>query len=340
MSEKEKLRKLVRGIILTQGNVYIKELLRKQDIKIGATKLHFQKNMESAIDSGKLSLNVLEEWLQEVEGWGDQHVYVYSLPTGVPKENLWKNRKNVEDIVKQKGLNKVWEASSSMAFPEELELTEIFFDGNVFRAVWHEKLISWMRQTDKDYRKKEEDDDLYEYRAYRERPKRSVVRFEWIKDKNTAVIFLHSSFEGSTHKNIIQKIFDVIRFFFNTDSFTLVDISSIIKKLDQKALTTAGANSPISSQDAIYSTGGASIEFRSMMPDAGYNKVEAIRRVRRAVETDAFSGEVGVFIFEKEGLSNISRNIKVQLYGKQNRIRFSYLCTREDVWLILDYIKQ
>ena len=44
--EKEALNTLVRGIVLAQGNIFIKELLRqKKDIKIGATKADFLQNI-------------------------------------------------------------------------------------------------------------------------------------------------------------------------------------------------------------------------------------------------------------------------------------------------------
>jgi len=43
------LTELVRGIVLAQGNVFIKELLRSKDIKIGATKAYFEDNMLGAV---------------------------------------------------------------------------------------------------------------------------------------------------------------------------------------------------------------------------------------------------------------------------------------------------
>ena len=296
--------------------------------------------MFDAVDSGKLSLDILEGWLHEIEGWGDQHIYLYDLPAKISQNKLWKNRKSVERVTEQKGLSKFWGTSSSMAFPNKLKLTEISFDGNIFRVVWHKGLSSWIRYEDKDFEKKE-GVDIYQYRAFRSRSKRSVVRFEWIKDKNIAVIFLQSSFEKTVHQKIQETVFEVVKNFFDINSFALIDVDKAIKKLDQKALPTAdGQSSKISSQETRFMAGGASVEFRSDVPGAGYNRVAAVRHVRRGVQTNSFTGSLGIFVFRREGLSNISRNIKVQLYSKQNRMRFWHRSTREDVWTILEYIKQ
>ena len=74
------LKAIVRPIILAQGNTYIKELLRRHDIKIGSTKADFERNLFRAIEAGQLTRDMVEEWLLKVEGWGDQHVYVLTPP--------------------------------------------------------------------------------------------------------------------------------------------------------------------------------------------------------------------------------------------------------------------
>src|SRR5258708_16953572 len=89
-SELDALRRLVRGVVLAQGNLFIKELLRSKGIKIGSTKADFETNLLGAIESGQLTPVDVEKWLSEVEGWGDQHVYLYRLPRQVMQEPFWK----------------------------------------------------------------------------------------------------------------------------------------------------------------------------------------------------------------------------------------------------------
>src|SRR5437879_6514364 len=87
--ERKALRKLVRGIVLAQGNAFVKELLRSKGIRIGDTKADFERNMLEAIRDGRLRRSDVDQWLDEVEGWGNQHVYLYHVPPRVAQDPLW-----------------------------------------------------------------------------------------------------------------------------------------------------------------------------------------------------------------------------------------------------------
>src|SRR5262245_34751968 len=82
-AERQTLRELAGGVIRAQGNVFIKELLRSKGIKLGTTKEDFESNLFTAIDLGQLQLADVEQWLEEVEGWGKQHIYCFAVPDEV-----------------------------------------------------------------------------------------------------------------------------------------------------------------------------------------------------------------------------------------------------------------
>ncbi len=133
MSEKAKLRKLVDGIIQSQGNRFIKELLRSKDITIGKNKTDFEKHLNGAIDDGKLKLVDVEEWLNRVEGWGEQHVYLYRLPElAIVHLNEEKVYKKVVDG-RMKGL---WNKTTATTFDEEDRLASVTCKDGFFRLVW------------------------------------------------------------------------------------------------------------------------------------------------------------------------------------------------------------
>src|SRR5260370_4996239 len=77
---KRALKKVAAQIVLAQGNTFIKELLRSNNIPIGNTKADFAQNLNAAIDAGALSQGAIEAWLGEIEGWGNQHVYLFEPP--------------------------------------------------------------------------------------------------------------------------------------------------------------------------------------------------------------------------------------------------------------------
>lgn len=44
------------------------------------TKEDFATNLDAAIDADVITQETLETWLAEVEGWGDQHLYLFEPP--------------------------------------------------------------------------------------------------------------------------------------------------------------------------------------------------------------------------------------------------------------------
>ena len=116
MDERSKLTVLVDGIIQTQGNRFIKELLRNKEITIGKNKADFDKGLREAIKAGTLRLADVEDWLNRVEGWGDQHVYLFRIPSkliaGLSEKAIY--AKAVAGRMKN-----LWNKSTAMVFDDE-----------------------------------------------------------------------------------------------------------------------------------------------------------------------------------------------------------------------------
>src|SRR5271165_4482090 len=158
------LKRLAAGIIRAQGNRFIKDLLRSKDIRIGANKDEFEANLSQAIETGELTLADVRVWLASVEGWGNQHVYLYGLSSSLRRE-LTEPR--IRQRVTDAGLDGVWKGETALAFPDEPTLTSVSFADATLRLVWQESSPNWTPVPEKNYQE-QEGLDLYEYRAYRQ----------------------------------------------------------------------------------------------------------------------------------------------------------------------------
>jgi hypothetical protein len=147
---REHLKTLVGQIILAQGNVFIRELLRRTGVRIGSTKADFERNLMTAIDNGVLGPEQIEAWLGEVEGWGNQHIYLFKVPSIIAKDPIWDSAQ-VERKVTAAGFTGLWNAPTSFEFPEEQKLTGIQFDGSTLRLTWHQGQSWLVREKTKDY---------------------------------------------------------------------------------------------------------------------------------------------------------------------------------------------
>jgi len=174
---RKQLKTLVSQIILAQGNVFIKELLRSTGVRIGITKADFERNLMKAIDDGTIRREHIEEWLAEVEGWGNQHIYLFKVPSALAKDDIWSDSSKLQKKVVKAGFGDLWNAPSSFEFPEVQKLTAIQYDGSNLRLTWHHGQSWLVRDTSKDYTEEIEGDE-YEFHAYRRRAERAVMRFE------------------------------------------------------------------------------------------------------------------------------------------------------------------
>ncbi len=143
------LKRLAAGIVRAQGNRFIKELLRAKGIRIGANKDQFESHLTAAIEGGDLRLGDVDAWLQRVEGWGNQHVYLYRISSTLRRDLT---RPKIRRRVRAAGLDGVWDAATVLAFPDAPELTSISFNDSVLRLVWQEASRSRRRPSDTFYR--------------------------------------------------------------------------------------------------------------------------------------------------------------------------------------------
>jgi hypothetical protein len=134
-AEIEDLKRLAAGIIRAQGNRFVKTLLRSKDIQVGTNKDEFQANLTAAIESGELTLADVRVWLASVEGWGDQHVYLYNISSTLRRELT---EPKIRQRVSGAKLDGVWKGETALAFPDEPQLTSISFNDAVLRLVWQE----------------------------------------------------------------------------------------------------------------------------------------------------------------------------------------------------------
>lgn len=347
-AERRTLRELARGVIRAQGNVFIKELLRSKQIRIGATKEDFERNLFEAIENGQLRLADVEAWLEEVEGWGNQHVFLYTVPEDLSATGALSSPEAMRRKVEEAGLEKYWEVPTSQAFPLVLELTAIRFDGQVLRLTWHESNTAWARG--KEEKKLDRPLDIgldhYELRAYRQMASRNVMRFEMRLPDRLAAIFLSSTLKESDHAAAVSAVVETLGKLFDMGSLLdrQVLVGDVIKKLDQ---AVAGGSKHIASVVRPHSTRltgkaayielGSSTEMGSYLDDP---TISSVRSAIRAGELKKLAGTSATFEILQQGLSSLSQDVRLHLYGPQKRVRIWKLLRAEEVWTILKLLMQ
>jgi hypothetical protein len=334
-SEKDALVRLAKGIVLAQGNVFIKELLRSRGIRIGATKADFEANMLEAIEKGELRRHHIDMWLNDVEGWGNQHVYFLKAPKSVSDDPIWHDPQKLESKIKTAGLGAQWNAHTSLEYPSAHALTGVYFEDGILSLVWHKGLELWIRDKQKDY-KQEIDADLYEFRAHRMRGDRSVTRFELRPFDKMAAIFVQIAVEEEEHKTALESVKTTVNRLWPFDEFEPFPIANAIKKLDMHSLKGNG----ISAYSTRLNSGDAYVEFGAGSVQSSYQDSGPVRNVRLAVRQASFAGMNGTFGVPTTGDDDRQRKVRIQLFGKQRRIKLAAQMTATQVWGVLGLIAE
>ena len=111
----------------------------------------------------------------------------------------------------------------------------------------------------------------------------------------------------------------------------------VSRNLDQRNVPSHDVPSPgVKAQKSRLASGGAYVEFAASSRDKAYWEEPAIQEVRRSVragQLPAFQGTGGVFIFQPG--DGLGRPLRVQLHGKEDRVRLWAQMDVDEVWTIL-----
>lgn len=316
---KPQLKELVRRVIVAQGNAFIKELLRGTGVRIGASKEDFAANLDAAIDADELTQETLEAWLAEVEGWGDQHLYLIEPP-------------KVEIGALAAGIAAsphaaLLQASASLDFPEALELKRIGLGEDGLSMLWHQGKAGWNRWKPKDFAI-DEGLERYRFDAYRQRLDRSVVRYEWRFGDSYCAILIHRNPEID-HKAVFQDVRMTLA------AIGCPDVAPLPIPLDQAVKVAAMKGQGVHS--TRFELDGGYVEMASTLAEGGIDAVEPVRMVLQAVDTGQFDRAQGMLHFAAEE-HGTSRRIAVQVYGREARLRIWAQCKREDIVRIVELL--
>ena len=338
------LKRLVSGIVADQGNRFIKELLRDKGLPIGRNQADFERNLNDAIEADRLTLDDINTWLDRVEGWGDQHVYLYNVSSTLKKALT---KPAIERAIETKKLAKYWNAGTVLEFPDEPELTSITFDGKVLRVTWQEATEGWA-PAKLPWKRKEEGLDTYEYRVFRRVDHRVVTRFEARLDLGLAAIFIGKPIagQGSEHQRALDEARRVIGLLMSLPALkkNQVAMAAVARNMDQKNLPLDEKKPPdVQTHRSKLKIGGSWVEFAATSDKKGYASEPRILKLRDTVkepELVHFDEASGVFLFQPgSGGGVVQRTLRVQLYGgKSRRIRLWAQMNVDEVWAILSQI--
>jgi len=329
------VRRLVQSVVIAQGNIFIRDLLRRMKIPMGVRKEQFEANLLQAVDAGQIGIDDVTKWLEEVEGWGEQSVYLYNVSKTIEDDPLWKSVESVKRTLSP-GHRELWNAKS-LEFPDTWKLTGISYDDRSLRYIWHRRLETLVRRPDKD-RREEIDGETYEFKAYLVRDDRSVLRFVLQLEKRLAAVFMQIPAVGNAHADALNMVRDATKQLVNWGVLKTFGASNVIKNLDQAALHDA-VGAKVKSKKTRLSHASNYVEFANTSEKGSYSQSAPVRSVRLAVKPGNFAGSTGIFLYTARTHTSAERLVTFEIFGEESRILLRAQLKAEEVWDILDLLR-
>lgn len=337
--EKSQLRELVSGIVLAQGNIFIKELLRDKGLAIGRTKEDFAHNLAAAVDDGELRLEDVESWLAHVEGWGEQHIYLWWLPASVVPDALFTSEPLLRRRLARAGLESLLGAPSTLAFPDEQELTGIRQAEDSIRFVWHKGLEIWERTRERDKAPAAEDDgEVYRYEAYRQRRDRTLMRLELHREPRLAAAFLQVPWNRAAHEEARARIAETVKAAIDLGKLEPIGLSDAVKRLAQASEATGSEGAggvSVKPIQARLDDGLASVAFESLKKDHAYTDSTVIRQAWKALRRDKLTATMGLFTWPRAAPLT---PVRFGLFSLERRIHIRTQLRSSEVWDLLSRV--
>jgi hypothetical protein len=121
---------IAKQVVMTQGSIFIRELLRKKQhqgsaVAIGATKQDIVESLVQAIRDDVVTESDLDEWVQKIEGWGRQHAYLFHASEKIISSPALRSPRHLQSALRDSKMAAVWGKQTSLDFPDELIISRV-----------------------------------------------------------------------------------------------------------------------------------------------------------------------------------------------------------------------
>lgn len=239
----------------------LKEFLTGKTDSLTGTKRTLLARIEEAVANGKTSYGELVGFLDEVEPWRAQQIYLL----GKPSLDIapFRTQASLETLLKKHGALKPLRKHLPLALPPELTISAIDHDGRRLRITAVERRDGLVRDDTYDMPKGEyetgEGEEI-EYRAYVERTTRGLIAFEWDLVQNFAMLQITRLPIGDEYGAARARFAKAVSRWLDISAFPDINLPRAIKRLheDEEAAVAAKKAPALSSHGVeLEGLGGA-----------------------------------------------------------------------------------
>jgi len=302
----------------------IKGFLKEEDLKVSGKKEVLRARVREAIDSGKTDASDLVTLLDTIEGWGNQHVYLYQAPEGETK--VWKSEARAKTRLKKIDHEGLFNRRRPLVLPDEPTLSAVEWSADRVRFIWIEKREWELRRVDLD---RDVTADGIRLKAYEDRIARGVTMFDWNLATGEAALMIQRLPSGERYDEIRQRYEQAIEDAVQISNFTRRDVRKAIRKIEV-------SNEVTKRQVSHETQRGGRISFTSKSRKADVFDDPDLKKSRKALGQTA--SVLGNFYWI-EAPPHLERGLHVKLYATDLRVGIFGECSEAEVQYVFSRIR-
>jgi hypothetical protein len=295
---------LILDYLMAHKMAFSQDFLRAQDLPFSGTKAKLRERLEGYVRDGQVSAGELVDLLNRIEGWGNQHIYLYLASNSLIAP--WRKEESIKQRLDQHGLGDLLNRPRPLLLPEGTTLASVNWTPQRLQFVWVEKRQWEERLPSEDY---EEEDILY--KAYRQRTARGLTTFDWDLISGHAMLMIQRLHRGARYPKVRQRFEDELE--------PIVDLRLFSRLLISRAIQPIEDSGEVRARQLDYETRrGGRARFTSSSTGTGTHADPDLHRADQALG-QSIAGWLGNFYW-LTGSTPLQQELHVKLYGYDQRV--------------------
>lgn len=211
------------GYVFAHRKHAVKEFLGARNLPVSGTKEELRERVGNGLADGSVTAEDLIALLDTIEGWGNQHLYLYKSPAD--QMRLWKGEVTAKKRLTDAGLGELFNRRRPLVLPDAPTLSAIEWTKTRMRFVWVEKRRWDVRLEDKD---KSPNAQGISYKAYEEHLARGITTFDWNLVSGEAALMIQQLPSGDNY--------DAVRALYETELSPILDLNTFSRRRIRAAI--------------------------------------------------------------------------------------------------------
>lgn len=317
----------------------VRDFLGRKGLARYGNRDDLRQRLEENLASGAITVVDLVDFLDEVEPWSKQHVYLYGGSDDLV--GGWQDADGLRARLTAANVVELLDGRLPLVLPEELALSAIRVDQGRFVTITAVERREYReRVPSRDRVEIDAAGRTIEWLAYVHVVTRGLLTFRWDLLSNTAALHITQAGRGYVYEDAEQRFARLVQPFLSFDRFTRTDLQSVIRRLHE--LAQAGTPEARPHRLGYRSRGGRSVEVAS---PTWRDSVTGETGIDDALTTiaGASTGRLGNFYWLANvtpgGTNPLPVDLHVYVVANESRVNFMIPSSREVVTYVLQRIR-